>query len=331
MWSYQVVAPGFVERVDVPDDSGELQEGQVRLRLLVAGLCGSDMPRLNGAWGMSDGGGFGGAPVHEAVGEVIESASPLFKPSQHVVGSLGPDASLSEFVRCPASSIIPVPGGFEDVEAVAIQPISTVLRAVGQFPDVRDRSAAVVGAGPSGLSFCHILKQKGVAKISVIDPVERAETAKVFGADEFFATTGRSWREKLDGQVRPEVVVEAVGHQNETVVDAIWAAAVGGFVFGFGEITDPDYVIPCRQILRESAHLCVGPDEQGTVDSCAPRWGDLCGPAQGRFRQLHIPCPAVVRGPAGLLAVRPPAGRPAQGGDRDGRVKQARAALSCKG
>ena len=263
MWSYQVVAPGFVERVEVPDDSGQLQDGQVRLRLLVAGLCGSDMPRLNGAKGLSPGGGLGGAPVHEAVGEVIESASPLFKRSQHVVGSLGPDASLSEVVTCPASSIIPVPDGFDDVEAVAIQPISTVLRAAGQFPDVRGRSAAVVGAGPSGLAFCHILKQRGVAKISVIDPVERGETAKAFGADEFLATTGRRWRENLDGQVRPEVVVEAVGHQNETVVDAIWAAAVGGFVFGFGEITDPDYVIPCRQIYEKALTFASGRTNKG--------------------------------------------------------------------
>jgi L-iditol 2-dehydrogenase len=262
MWLYQLVAPGFVERVEVPDDSSELQEGQVRLRLLVAGLCGSDMPRLNGARAFG-GGGLGGAPVHEAVGEVIESASPLFKTSQHVVGTLGPDASLSEVVTCPASSLIPVPVGFDDVEAVAIQPISTVLRAVGQFPDVRDRTAVVVGAGPSGLSFCHILKHRGVAKLSVVDPVERSETAKAFGADEFIATTGRNWRQSLDGQGRPDIVVEAVGHQNETIVDAIWAAAIGGFVFAFGEITDSDYVVPCRQIYEKALTFASGRTNRG--------------------------------------------------------------------
>ena len=258
MWSYQVAAPGFVQRVEIPDDSGELEEGQVRLRLLVAGLCGSDMPRLNGVKGKSVRGGFGGAPVHEVVGEVLESASPLFKTSQHVIGTLGPEASLSEVVTCSDTTIIPVPDGFEDVEAVAIQPISTVVRASGQFPDVRGRTAAVVGAGPCGLSFCHILKHRGVAKLSVIDPVERSETAKAFGADEFLATTGRDWRHGLDGRDRPEVVVEAVGHQNETIVDAIWATAVGGFVFGFGEITDPDYVIPCRQIYLNALTFASG-------------------------------------------------------------------------
>jgi L-iditol 2-dehydrogenase len=258
MWSYRVVAPGFVQRVEVPPDSRQLQEGQVRLRLLVAGLCGSDMPRLNGSKGMSSQGDLGGAPVHEVVGEVLESASPLFKPSQHVVGTLGPEATLSEVVTCSAATIIAVPDGFDDVQAVAIQPLGTVLRASGQFPAVEGRTAAVIGAGPCGLSLCHILKHRGVSTVTVIDPVERSETATAYGADEFLATTSRDWTSRLDGGARPEVVVEAVGHQNETVADAIRAAAVGGFVFGFGEITDPDYVIPCRQIYEKALTFASG-------------------------------------------------------------------------
>jgi L-iditol 2-dehydrogenase len=258
MWSYHVVAPGFVQRVEVPSDQGELQEGQVRVRLLVAGLCGSDMPRLNGANGKSASGDFGGAPVHEVVGEVIESASPLFKTSQHVVGTLGRGASLSEVVTCSATTIIAVPAGFDDVEAVAIQPVSTVIRAAGQFPDIRGRTAAVIGTGPCGLSFCHVLKNRGVGQLSAIDPVERSDTAAAYGADEFFATTSRDWLSGLDGGGRPQVVVEAVGHQNETVVDAIRAAGPGGFVFGFGEVTDPEYVIPCREIYERALTFASG-------------------------------------------------------------------------
>lgn len=275
MWSYEVVAPGFVERVEVPDDTSPLRDGEVRLRVLVAGLCGSDMPRFNGSKeklvgsglgsGLGSGfsSGFGGAPLHEVVGEVVESASPLFRTSQHVVGTLGPQASLSELVTCPDASIIPVPDGFDDVEAVLVQPFSTVLRALGQFPDVSGRAAAVIGAGPIGLSFCHVLKQRGVAKLTVIDPVDRSELAKAYGADEFFATTGRDWGRGLDGhgpssEERPQVVVEAVGHQQETVIDAISAARVGGFVFAFGEITDPDYVIPCRRIYQNALTFASG-------------------------------------------------------------------------
>lgn len=48
MWAYRTAGPGFVERYEAPDDTSPLGPGQVRLRLLVAGLCGSDMPRFNG-------------------------------------------------------------------------------------------------------------------------------------------------------------------------------------------------------------------------------------------------------------------------------------------
>ena len=132
----------------------------VRLRVLVAGLCGSDMPRLNGGMGKSSNGDFGGAPPR-VVGEVIETASPLFKTSQRVVGTLGPAAILSEVVTCSATSIIAVPDGFDDAEAVAIQPVGVAPRVAEQFPDIQGRTVAVIGVGPCGLSFCHILRETG--------------------------------------------------------------------------------------------------------------------------------------------------------------------------
>jgi L-iditol 2-dehydrogenase len=258
MWLYKLVAPGRVKRVDVPLPAGELQEGQVRIRMLVAGLCGSDMPRLNGVTGPSVHGNLDEAPLHEVVGEVIESASPLFKSSQHVVGTLGVEASLAEVVTCPASSLIAVPDGVDDVQAVAIQSLSTVLRASGQFPDVRGRTAVVIGVGPCGLCFCHILKERGIAHITAIDPVERSETARAYGADEFLNTTSQDWLASLDGDSRPEVVVEVVGHQNDTIVNAIWAVDVGGFVFGFGAVDVSDYVIPYEQIYLKALTLASG-------------------------------------------------------------------------
>ena len=52
--------------------------------------------------------------------------------------------------------------------------------------------------------------------------------------------------------------MEVVGHQNETIVDAIQAVGVGGFVFGFGEVVDPAYVIPCRQIYEKAMSYASG-------------------------------------------------------------------------
>ena len=52
MWSYRIVAPYEFERTTIaektPDD---LSDGQVLLRFLAAGVCGSDMPAFRGSRG----------------------------------------------------------------------------------------------------------------------------------------------------------------------------------------------------------------------------------------------------------------------------------------
>ncbi len=52
MWSYRLVAPYTFERTDMPEPSPEsLVDGQVLLRFLAAGICGSDLPGFRGAKG----------------------------------------------------------------------------------------------------------------------------------------------------------------------------------------------------------------------------------------------------------------------------------------
>ncbi len=53
MWSYRLVAPYTFERIDIcrsktPESLGD---GQVLLRFLAAGICGSDLPGFRGAKG----------------------------------------------------------------------------------------------------------------------------------------------------------------------------------------------------------------------------------------------------------------------------------------
>src|SRR5215218_10812164 len=56
MWSYRLVAPYTFERTEIPDPSPEsLGDGQVLLRFLAAGICGSDLPGFRGAKGQLPG------------------------------------------------------------------------------------------------------------------------------------------------------------------------------------------------------------------------------------------------------------------------------------
>lgn len=258
MWAYKLNGPGFVRRHERPDDERELGPGQIRLRFKVAGLCGSDMPKLNGIVVRKSTLANDYAPIHEMVGEVIESASSELRVGQRVVGSGGLTNGLCEFHVESDQKFIPVPDELGDAEAVTIQSLGTVIRAANLFPAVDGRRVAVIGAGPIGLAFCHVLKQRGAARLTSVDPVDRDEVARRFGADEFVRLRSTQWAQALEEKSRPDIVVEAVGHQHATITDALRAVARQGFVYGFGSPDDPDYVIPYQQVYERGVTLRAG-------------------------------------------------------------------------
>ena len=52
MWSYRLIAPYTFTKSDVlPRSPKSLGDGQVLLRFLAAGICGSDLPGFRGAKG----------------------------------------------------------------------------------------------------------------------------------------------------------------------------------------------------------------------------------------------------------------------------------------
>jgi L-iditol 2-dehydrogenase len=258
VWAYRLTGPGFVSRYERADDERELGPGQVRLRFRVAGLCGSDMPKLNGIIVRKGTPANDYAPIHEMVGEVIESASSELHVGQRVVGSGGGANGLCELHVESDQKFIPVPDELGDAEAVTIQSLGTVLRAASLFPAVAGRRVAVIGAGPIGLAFCHVLKNRGAAQLTCVDPVDRDAVARRFGADEFVQMRSTQWAEALVGEARPDIVVEAVGHQHATITDALRAVASQGFVYGFGSPDDPDYVLPYQQVYERGLTLRAG-------------------------------------------------------------------------
>lgn len=257
-WAYELDGPVVVRRVEREEQHPDLRPGQVRLRFLAGGLCGSDMPPLLRVATASDRGWHGGAPIHEIVGLVVESASPVLRVGQRVVGTGGAAQGLTELLVESDTSFIPVPDGLDDVDAVPIQSVATVIRAANGLPDVTGREVAVIGAGPIGLAFVHLLRQRGAGTITVVDPVPREEVARHYGADVVVQAPSRVWVAELDRGRRPAVVVEAVGHQQATIRDALRAVADRGFVLGFGAVDDEEYVVPYREMYERGLTLSTG-------------------------------------------------------------------------
>jgi L-iditol 2-dehydrogenase len=265
VWSYRLVAPYTFERTDRPEPSPEsLAEGQVLLRFLAAGVCGSDMPAFRGIRGKipgdtgSSGADKDGFPIHEIVGEVLASRHAEHSVGDHVVGWASGFDGLMEFVIADGNGLAPYDSALSPAQAVGLQPLACVLYAVEQLPDLTGRRVAVIGQGSIGLLFSYTAKAAGAAHVTGVDPVERAEVGRKFGVDTIVRATSDRWLSHLDRGERPDVVIEAVGHQVATLGHAVEAAAFGGTVFYFGVPDDDSYPISIRTMLRNNLTLKSG-------------------------------------------------------------------------
>ncbi len=265
MWSYRLVAPYTFERTERPAIAPQsLAEGQVLLRFLAAGVCGSDMPAFRGTRGRipgdtgTSGADKDGFPIHEIVGEVLASRHHEHSEGDRVVGWASGFDGLMEFVVADGNGLAPYDSDLSPQLAAALQPLACVLYAMEQLPDVTGRRVAVIGQGSIGLLFSYAAKVAGAAHVTGIDPVDRAAIGKRFGVDAIVRATSDRWVSHLDPNDRPDIVIEAVGHQVATLGHAVEAAAFGGTVFYFGVPDDDYYPISIRTMLRNNLTLKSG-------------------------------------------------------------------------
>jgi len=82
--------------------------------------------------------------------------------------------------------------------------------------------------------------------------------ADKFGVDTYVRATSDRWVSQLAREDRPDIVIEAVGHQVATLNHAIEATGHGGTVFYFGVADDDSYPISMRTMLRNNLTLKSG-------------------------------------------------------------------------
>lgn len=265
MWSYRLVAPYTFEKTFVLQRSPEsLQDGQVLLKFLAAGICGSDIPGFRGAKGRlpGDTGACAaekdGFPIHEIVGEVIASRHPAHSSGDRVVGWASGFDGLMEEVVADGNGLAAYETSLSPAHAVALQPLACVLYAAEQLPDLTGRHVAVLGQGSIGLLFSYVLKTMGAAHVTGVDPIDRGDVGPAFGVDTVVRATSDRWVSHLLPDAKPDIVIEAVGHQVATLTHAVEAAAFGGTVFYFGVPDDDSYPISMRTMLRNNLTLKAG-------------------------------------------------------------------------
>lgn len=269
MKALQVVKPRSFEQVQVVvPDLESVGLDRILVRPEWVSMCGSDIPFFTGGKRHKTYPLPVAAPIHECVGQVVESTSSLFQPGDRAVAIPERDQGLSEYFVAQAAKAVKLPSDLDDHgTSCLIQPLSTVINAIDQLGDLEGKSIAVIGLGSIGLFFCWLLKKRGAARILGIDPLEeRCRVAAGMGANE--CLTARSLevlheaRQNPGGWDPPDICIEAVGHQMDTLNDCLALVKYRGTVLAFGVPDQPVYALEYETFFRKNAHLvaCVTPD-----------------------------------------------------------------------
>jgi len=189
MRAIQIAGPRKIEFVDAPMPT--LQGGDVMVQCKWVGLCGSNMGQYSGegifgALKLPNPVGWAG---HENIGTIVESRCPEWKVGQLVLAQPEGYFGFAEYFRAKPPGISALPADAPDIPALIMaQPLSTVLRAMTQTENVINQRCAVIGAGPMGLIWIHLLRQLGARQVIATDVLDwRLTWAKRLGVSGFVA------------------------------------------------------------------------------------------------------------------------------------------------
>jgi L-iditol 2-dehydrogenase len=281
MKALQVVRPRSFDQIQIPIPQLP-PEGNDRILVRTAwvSMCGSDIPFFTGNKRLRSYPLSPGAPIHECIGEVVESASELFKPGDWVLAIPDGDQGLAEFFPAHASRAVILNPDLDDLGAACIiQPLSTVLNAMDRFGDIREKSFAVVGLGSIGLFFVWLAAKRGAASVVGIDPrADRCRVAEALGAARTFCRHGiemvhraRAVSNEWDP---PDICVEAVGHQMETINDCLELVRKHGTVAAFGVPDHTVYALEYEVFFRKNAQL---------IATVTPDWTEYLAKARDLY------------------------------------------------
>jgi threonine dehydrogenase-like Zn-dependent dehydrogenase len=272
MRALQLVTPRSFTRLEVPEpDLKSLAPDRILVKSQWVSMCGSDIPFFTGSKRHRTYPLPVGAPIHECAGTVVDSTSPLFKRGEWVVAIPENDQGLSEFFVGQAAKAVKLPPGTEgDGTLCVIQPLSTVMNAVDRLENLEGKTVAVMGLGSIGLLFCWLLKKRGAKHIAGIDPsVQRCQSAQKYGADSVFPMRSievvQQSRQNPAFWSPPGIIIEAVGHQMETLNDCLELVQKRGTVLAFGVPDQPVYAVEYETLFRKNLQI---------IASVTPVWSE---------------------------------------------------------
>ncbi len=245
--------------------------GFARIRLLLAGVCNTDLELQRGYYG------FSGTPGHEFVGEVVEADDRALVgrrvvgeinlacctcdwcrrglgrhcPNRTVLGIVKHPGVFSEYFMLPERNLHVVPDGVSNEDAVFTEPLAAACEILEQVSIPCGAEIAVLGDGKLGLLVALVLNAHGAR----VDLYGRHEEKMRIAAD-----AGARMHPAVDlPRARYEWVVEATGSA-DGLRQAAGAAVPRGTV-----------------ILKSTVHNAVTVDTAPVVVNEITLVGSRCG------------------------------------------------------
>ena len=151
--------------------------GEVLIRVVLAGICRTDLEITRGYMG------FSGITGHEFVGLVEDDRYPELDgkrvvgeincpcgkcetcekglgnhcPSRTVLGIAGRNGAFAEYTMLPNSNLHEVPDSLTDEEAVFTEPLAAAIQITRQVPIRPDTEVVILGAGKLGLLAAQVI------------------------------------------------------------------------------------------------------------------------------------------------------------------------------
>jgi threonine dehydrogenase-like Zn-dependent dehydrogenase len=215
--------------------------GEARVRVLLAGICNTDLEIVRGYLR------FHGVPGHEFVGVVEEvygasareryaglvgrrvvgeinaachrpecpmcaAGMPTHCPTRTTLGIGGRDGAFAEYLALPAENLHPVPDGVSDRAAVFVEPLAANFEMLEQAHIRPTDRVVVLGDGKMGQLAARVLALAGCEVCLVGRHAEKLALARAHGIRTRLVERGQeASAARAPGESRADVVVECSG------------------------------------------------------------------------------------------------------------------------
>lgn len=251
-----MTAPGEIAFREVPVP--QPQAGQVLVKIMKIGVCGSDIHVYHGEhpftkYPVTQGHEVSGkiAALGEGVTGFAVGQKVTIEP-QVVCGKCWPcthgkynlceelkvmgfqtTGAASEYFAVDAAKVTKLPQAMSYSEGAMIEPLAVTVHAVRRAGDVRGQKVAVLGAGPIGILLAQSAKALGAAAVLITDiSTPRLALAKACGADFAVNTQERDFGAALAeafGPDKADVIYDCAGNDT-TMGQAIRCARKGSTI-----------------------------------------------------------------------------------------------------